>query len=319
MPNNTPTSNLVSEHVEFGQKLKQKGNLEGAIAQFRKALLLDPNSEWAHHQLAVALDAKGDVDGALAEYRVGLEGSRSSFSHGRVAELLRRKGDWAGAMAEYREVLRESPHYYEVRSGLEEVLSKQREPSALASELRRILAEIVEGEKTAFDDRDGMKLGADGESTALSLITKNTFAFSSSDDGEENKYPNPCTMTEEKFKELYTKFNNFKRDWVEPFDLNPEKDLSPVQLKFYHAVEARWQKMLDDEKRKYEELAERNGTTPQEEARKSERQKWEQWQRENQLPNLRMSWSLADFVVSNIWWLLLASLVLLLVAFCRFC
>ena len=43
--------------------------MDGAIAEYREALRLNPNLAEAHNNLGVALERKGDRQGALEEYR----------------------------------------------------------------------------------------------------------------------------------------------------------------------------------------------------------------------------------------------------------
>ena len=49
--------------------LRAKGDLDGAIAEYREALRLNPNNALAHNGLGFALEKKGDLRGALEEYR----------------------------------------------------------------------------------------------------------------------------------------------------------------------------------------------------------------------------------------------------------
>ena len=44
--------------------LKSKGDKDGAMLEYRKALRLNPNYEPAHRQLGGVLSRKGDLDGA---------------------------------------------------------------------------------------------------------------------------------------------------------------------------------------------------------------------------------------------------------------
>ena len=47
-------------HVAHGMALAKKGDLDGAIAEFREALRLNPRNENAHVNLGVTLGRKGD-------------------------------------------------------------------------------------------------------------------------------------------------------------------------------------------------------------------------------------------------------------------
>ena len=62
-----PQDNAAA-HFNRGNALSDKGDLDGAIAEYRKALRLRPNYFDAHYLLGNALYAKGD-EGAIAEFR----------------------------------------------------------------------------------------------------------------------------------------------------------------------------------------------------------------------------------------------------------
>jgi Flp pilus assembly protein TadD len=53
--------------------LGQKGDRDGAIAEYREALRLNSSNPLAHYDLGVALEKKGDLAGALQEYRAAYE------------------------------------------------------------------------------------------------------------------------------------------------------------------------------------------------------------------------------------------------------
>ena len=57
---------------ELGVTLLEQGDVDGAIAQHRAALFLDPDYARAHYHLGLALQKKGDLAGAIAEYQRAL-------------------------------------------------------------------------------------------------------------------------------------------------------------------------------------------------------------------------------------------------------
>jgi tetratricopeptide (TPR) repeat protein len=59
-------------HNNLGNALKQKGQVDEAIASFRNAIRLDPRFASAHLNLGNALHQKGDLDGAIACFRKAL-------------------------------------------------------------------------------------------------------------------------------------------------------------------------------------------------------------------------------------------------------
>lgn len=63
----------MGAHCNLGIELREKGDLEGAIAEYRTALRLDPNEVHARYNLAIALRAKGDLVSARNEYKKALK------------------------------------------------------------------------------------------------------------------------------------------------------------------------------------------------------------------------------------------------------
>ena len=100
-----------------------KGDWDGAIAEYHKALEENPKSDLIHDSLADALVHKGDLDGAVSEYKQALRLNPSSeASHSGLAAALGAKQDWNGAMAEDREVLRLNPNNDRVHTNLGDAL-----------------------------------------------------------------------------------------------------------------------------------------------------------------------------------------------------
>jgi tetratricopeptide (TPR) repeat protein len=97
---------LAWVRVNSGVALENKGDWDGAIAEYREAIRLNPNSDLAHTHLGFALWEKGDWDGAMAEYREVLRlNPHDDAAHNNLGAALWQKGDTDGAMAEYREAL----------------------------------------------------------------------------------------------------------------------------------------------------------------------------------------------------------------------
>ena len=101
-------------HLDLGQEydhrcslgglLLQKGDIDGAIAEYREALRQEPNYDSAHLGLCHALDGKGELDAAITECREAVRlGPRSDINHAALGNILFRKHDIDGAIAEYRE------------------------------------------------------------------------------------------------------------------------------------------------------------------------------------------------------------------------
>src|SRR5262249_30976274 len=56
-------------HLNLGLALRDTGNLDGAMAEFREAIRLDPKYAMPHNNLAIVLRARGTLNGAMAESR----------------------------------------------------------------------------------------------------------------------------------------------------------------------------------------------------------------------------------------------------------
>ncbi len=67
------TSNNGIAHSDLGLALADRGEVDEAIAEYRKALKIKPDNIEAHNDLGLALVARGQVDEAIAHYRKALE------------------------------------------------------------------------------------------------------------------------------------------------------------------------------------------------------------------------------------------------------
>ena len=59
-------------HLQRGNELEAKGDVGGAIAEYREAIRLEPGLAEAHNCLGSAYRAEGDPDNAMIEYRAAL-------------------------------------------------------------------------------------------------------------------------------------------------------------------------------------------------------------------------------------------------------
>ena len=64
---------VLSDVLELGSAHYGKGQLDEAIAEYRKAVELDPDIADSHNNLGLALYGKGQLDEAIAEYRKAIE------------------------------------------------------------------------------------------------------------------------------------------------------------------------------------------------------------------------------------------------------
>jgi Tfp pilus assembly protein PilF len=98
-------------HSNLGVDLREKGQLDEAIAECREAIRLKANSATAHGNLGNALAVKGQLDEALAEHREALRLEDSAGNHLNLGNTLSDKGDVDGAIAEYRKAIAIQPSF----------------------------------------------------------------------------------------------------------------------------------------------------------------------------------------------------------------
>jgi tetratricopeptide (TPR) repeat protein len=97
----------VTAHINLGDALNRKGDLDGAAGACREVIRLDPKFAPGHNNLGLVLRAMGDLDGALACFR---EAARLDPNepkvHYNLASTLRNKGDVTASIRSYSEALR---------------------------------------------------------------------------------------------------------------------------------------------------------------------------------------------------------------------
>ncbi|OYT18277.1 MAG: hypothetical protein CCU26_17540 [Nitrospira sp. UW-LDO-01] len=80
-------------HFHLAKELMKKGDLDGAIAEHRLDVGLNPRDVCAHSNLAFALQRKGDLKGAMAEYRTVLRLDAGHVSaHFKLGNELKKMG-----------------------------------------------------------------------------------------------------------------------------------------------------------------------------------------------------------------------------------
>jgi tetratricopeptide (TPR) repeat protein len=100
--------------------------LSKAAALCREALAIDPADAPAHYTLAYVLNEKGDLDGAEAQYLKAIEiDPRHADAHFNLGVLLNDKGDLAGAEAAYLKAIEIDPHYVAAHFNLGILLEKK--------------------------------------------------------------------------------------------------------------------------------------------------------------------------------------------------
>jgi serine/threonine protein kinase/Flp pilus assembly protein TadD len=106
-------------HLNLGAALKEEGQLDEAIAEYREALRLKKDLPEAHHNLGYALHSKGLLDEAVAEFREVVRIKKNDpEAHFNLGNALYDKGLLDEAIAEYREAIRLKKDYLEAHCNL---------------------------------------------------------------------------------------------------------------------------------------------------------------------------------------------------------
>ncbi len=107
----------------LGLALKNQGQLDQAIAHYRRAIDIWPDYVDAHYNLGGAYIEKGEIDEALAEYRRAIEiRPDEADSHNNYGSALRELKQFDQAEAEYKRALSLRPQYLDARLNLGSLL-----------------------------------------------------------------------------------------------------------------------------------------------------------------------------------------------------
>jgi len=108
VPGNIVADNF-SNHLNKAIEFNSKGEFEGAIAEYQKALRAKPNSIWAESRLGIAYEELGDrlfnngeTGRAIEAYKHALTAiPEDPYWHEQLGKALEKKGDHEAAIKEY--------------------------------------------------------------------------------------------------------------------------------------------------------------------------------------------------------------------------
>jgi tetratricopeptide (TPR) repeat protein len=127
-------------HYHRGVELRGRGRLDGAIAEYRKAIELDPTYTQAYVNLGVALHLRGRPSEAAAVYRkaLALEPGRANALCA-LGAALRDQGKLDEAVAAYRRALEVDPGHAGTYNALGAVLHRLHRSGDAAAAYRKAL------------------------------------------------------------------------------------------------------------------------------------------------------------------------------------
>jgi tetratricopeptide (TPR) repeat protein len=138
---------LNPDHIEARTllgwiELEIRGNIDGAIQQYRQVVELKPESPQAHVNLGVAYKHKGALDEALASY------NRALAQRADYVEALSNRGwvlveqeKWQEARRDFEQALQLKPDDHGALQGLAQVLEKSRDYAGAQQALSRLNAQ----------------------------------------------------------------------------------------------------------------------------------------------------------------------------------
>jgi Flp pilus assembly protein TadD len=134
-------------HNNLGYNLLSQKQYEPAEKEFRRAIDLDPKSQVAHNNLAMALARSGSAPKeALAEW-IGSSGPAAA--HNNLAAVLMEQGRYAEARAELQAALALQPGMVSALSNLKLVSEMDGKPAAITARRRPSLWNKIFGSKPA--------------------------------------------------------------------------------------------------------------------------------------------------------------------------
>ena len=103
-----PDADLVNRGIEKGKK----GDLDGAIADFTRAIELNPKDDAPYYNRAQAKWLKKDRAGAIADYTRAIElGSTNPAAYNNRGNARAENNDRDGAIADYTRAIELNPNY----------------------------------------------------------------------------------------------------------------------------------------------------------------------------------------------------------------
>jgi Flp pilus assembly protein TadD/tRNA A-37 threonylcarbamoyl transferase component Bud32 len=131
----------AAAHIALGNLLRDRGDADGAVARYNRAIELKANFPQAHFNLGVALERKGQLDKAVAAYRQAIRLKKDfAVAHNNLGDILVKQGQPKEAEAAFRTALVLQPNYPESCCSLGNSLLDQKRLEEAEVFLRRAIA-----------------------------------------------------------------------------------------------------------------------------------------------------------------------------------
>jgi tetratricopeptide (TPR) repeat protein len=159
------SADLVNRGIEKGKN----GDLDGALADFDRAIELDPKDDAAYYNRAQAKRLKKDAGGAIADYTRAIElGSKNPAAYNNRGNARSENNDRDGAIADYTQAIELKRDY--ARAYYNRAVTKQAKGDATGADADFKAAEKLDpdlaSEESAADSKNNRPSGV----TTVSLL-----------------------------------------------------------------------------------------------------------------------------------------------------
>ena len=109
---NTSAPTTEEDFFNSAQAKRAAGDLDGAIADYNRAIRLNPKESAAYNNRRLAKEGRGDLNGAIADYSRAVQlNPKDAFAYNNRGNAKAAKGDFNGAIADYDRAIRLDPKY----------------------------------------------------------------------------------------------------------------------------------------------------------------------------------------------------------------
>ena len=111
--------NLAEAHNNLGSAYDKNGRIDDAMAEYKKALAINPNLAEAHNNLGSAYDKNGRIDDAIAEYKQALAiNPNFAEAHYKLGMRYSTKDRVEEAIFHFRQAITINPKYVNAYNNL---------------------------------------------------------------------------------------------------------------------------------------------------------------------------------------------------------
>ena len=161
--------NSVTARTDLGNVLRNRGELNEAIAQFRRSIEIDPAYKFARYNLGAALLEKGDVPEAISQLRAVLKlDPNHTKAYYSLATALAQIGRSDEAIICYNRALRLQPEFLDAHTNLANLLLERNDHAGAMMHYRKAVELDPNSPMTHYNlavglVRDGQKTEAIAE------------------------------------------------------------------------------------------------------------------------------------------------------------